>query len=39
MRAYVRIRSSKASPPNSGRTMEHLWNVMKKGLLAGDTLR
>jgi hypothetical protein len=19
--------------------MEHLWNVMKKGLLAGDTLR
>jgi hypothetical protein len=26
MRAYVRIRSSKASPPNSGRTVERLWS-------------
>jgi len=24
---------------NLGGRMEHLWNVMKKGLLAGDTLR
>ncbi len=26
-------------PADSPTTMEHLWNVMRKGLLAGDTLR
>ena len=27
------------STPIAASGMEHLWNVMKKGLLAGDTLR
>ena len=32
-------RTHGAGATNTAACMEHLWNVMKKGLLAGDTLR